>query len=496
MKVAAQFLPASASESVVFSPAFVRNTGDDIIDDGSDIYAVSVWDDGASLNPGMSYEVKNGSGVFTGTVSFFSNDVLDPDVCLVKDQTTNQITAVCVYYELTTGGTYFIQSFYWDNSLNQFLAGDLNQFYLGSRYGYSLNIDGNDNGEFAVVWDDVNNAIYAMAGEMKSGNGSFFPNNFLWFSVGFVGTAPDVAIGFDGTDYIVYVTFIETSNGNLYVISDDLGNVISGPFGGSINFQTSPPLGEYFVPRIACPNTSITSENWAVVLEERTLANFYIAGFVCDNSNVVSYYYNDGSNSPYLDISNVQNMHPVVSYDYQTNIWIGWVYDNGSGIFTSGGFGASCAATYPVMLKADIDGQVNGSIPVNDYWEVPTIFANGDYIDLLSVAAGRHCSNTDQMYLAYMDANNLWVTTKMVTANAIASLRTHANLTTSANNELVNVYVYDLTGRLNYYLTTNSSDLEREISNYLLTAPAAPYLLKTNNVSGTANTTRKIINLK
>ncbi len=59
-KVLAQFTAASLTEWNVGNTISARNTGNDIMDIGSNTFRVNVYDDNNNTNPGLTYRVNYG----------------------------------------------------------------------------------------------------------------------------------------------------------------------------------------------------------------------------------------------------------------------------------------------------------------------------------------------------------------------------------------------------------------------------------------------------
>ena len=158
----AQFVPASATETTISSNSGSRATGNDIFDIGGNKYAVSVWDNGGTGTSGLGYNV---SGVGAGAAAFYFSDAVDPDVCLVKDPQNGDVYAIAVYYSSTAGGWICDYFQYISTSFVRILYQPID----GGNYGYSINIDGNFNGDFVIIYDDVSNNLWGVAGTVNGG---------------------------------------------------------------------------------------------------------------------------------------------------------------------------------------------------------------------------------------------------------------------------------------------------------------------------------------
>ncbi len=443
--------------------AFVRSTGNDIVFENVNnfTFAVSVWDDGASTSPALGYEIVTTSAN-AGTVALTYVDAIDPDVCLVIDnQDPDKIYAMVVYWSEDAGNKWILDVFNYFAGSNSFVYHS-DYTIASGYYNTSINIDGNANGEFAIVYDDLSSNLWAIVGDVNGGAVNFNPAILvdLTNTTSNLGVAPDVAMYYDGSYNRVYFTYVEPNSGEIWVEYDDYSNLTGGSYSQNVDHIEPPSSGQFLIPRIACPNASAGNDYWTVAAEFRDAGNYYIISVINDNGSIFSQLVNDGSLGN-LDISADMNIHPAVCYDVTSNIWIGWSYDH-IGTFL-GGWGASAVAFYPLAIKLDI----NGNLITTKYMEVPTTISTSDYWDLLSLA-GRHTSGLDDVYLTYMLDGNSDVYTKQVNYG-VGGLRNMNNtnndikniLKENINHKAVYYKMYDMHGRLKASGSYNSTKINQ-----------------------------------
>ena len=456
--------PANLS---VYQP---RHTGNDIINYNGDVYAVTVWENTSGTSDDMiGWYVGGSTG--QGTLTY-STRVKDPDVCLVEYN--GDVYAIVVYYH-TGSSDWFWETFIWNGS--SFASNTIASAFDNGN-GTSVNIDANDHsdGQFVIVWDNAGD-IYAVTGDIA--------NSSLNSNVGVAnGTYPDVSLYYDGTDNIAHITYLD-NNGELFVDDHDYSTLSAGSAASLSNVLTaSPSTGYTFkVPRIASPNgNNSNSSNWTVVLEEIRINNQYrIIGF--SDGNATSIIYNDGF---YLtDISSTENYFPTVTYDsnYPTDgIWICWTYSDGT-------------SDVPIGLKCD-----NSAIPVStSYLEVPNGFTSGDYCINASIA-GRYAS--DELFISFIgyvyngNSNNYVYIKYIANAGSQSTFRNLnnlvGNLLDDKSNRLLNIKLYDITGKLILTAKLPANEYNRYILNNNINLPANLYLVQIISDNGDLFLSEKI----
>ncbi len=457
MKLDAQFQLAGIPESNVSVSLNARSlTGNDILDFSGDRYRVFVWDDAGS-NSGIAWDVDyNTSTHITGltTLSNLSN-VGDPDVCLIEDG--NLVYAVVAYFVGGGSPSYYLDLFRWNGS-NAFALTTSTSFSSGS-YGSAINIDGNDNFEFAVTWDDNNPVINVITGTISSSLFALY-NGGVPVNINTGGITPDICIHNDGggawTAHIVYI-----NSGNLYVEDHDFGNLTSGTVSPIVTNLSAagPTFGfSFYNPRIACPDGTGASDEWTIVFEERNISVSLIEGYNYNAGLNGINVYNDGTASGFSDdLTGVLNYLPAVAYDNQGNVFVGWTWDNSSNYYN---YTNSIDAIYPLVLECDNSGTVTGT----DYWQVPTALSGGgtDIVDVLSLA-GRNAN--DELLLTYWNAQYPDILYKMFTPSGGGPLKilsdpygnlvqfiNHLNKGLIENKEL-RLNIHDVSGKTILQLT-------------------------------------------
>ncbi len=482
-----------------------RYTGNDALQNGSDIYRVSCWDNGSSAI-GMAWRVHYSASDYTGKLAFTSSSSTSPsDICLIEYH--GGIYAVATYHQ---SGSYFWEVFQWNTATKIFNSISNAVFATGS-YGYTLHIDADENGNFAIVWDDSGPRMF-----VETGNPSGLNNSGTAVQLSGDNIKPDVAVFWNGSYEIVNITCIEQgSGGTLFVDKYTFSGLASGSASSYQNVDFHIPASgySYDYPRIACPNSSGDYRDWTVVVQEVDAPNalWYIVGFN-DNAGTVSsaIIYNDGTsgNSPFPTLT-YQNSFPVVTYDdnYPSDgIWVGWTLDWTGG--AAGGTGQpTAAAVLPIVLKCD---NVGMSVPVSGtttYWEVPDAasLVTADSVAFLSLS-GRHAK--DYLFLTY-NVNVLYNTpvhdiyTKgLWGASSATSLRTANTLSGSLQNIVsesminsdveCNFKLYNLKGELVFETTGNYVEILAYLKYNDFKLPSSLYLSQIHSIDGLINRSAKV----
>lgn len=487
----AQFAAASLTQSTV-ATAMARYTGNDILDDNNDTYSVTVYDD-ALGSPGISWEVYFGGNNYASSTVFTKTTIIDPDVSLIRDLPSGAISAIVFYYDYSAPG-FYLEQYTWDPSSFQFLF--VTQLFVANlTYGFALNIDADENGEFAIVFDELaNNDIYVAAGDLSGTGGTIalgFSNPLL---TGITGNAPDVALNFNGNITYIYIDYIElTTGGDIQVQQLDYNTIKAGVFSPNIVYSM-PPLSGFsnVAPRIACGPTYLSSDYWAVVYVESNGTVTNIKAVVSDAGFISSVTYNDQTLFPFnlIDISSVININLAICYDYNTDIWTGWTIDNGS----------LGTGSQPIFMPSVVKFDKSGITPlVTDYLEVATSPASTDYIDVLSLA-GRYTKNSNLIYLSCLNAANYDIYAKQAPYSPTANLRSAINLPENLTKKLdiqetsnaSTFYIYNMAGEMVRNGNAMSGDIKKTIVKYIQALPAGVYVLKTANQKG-EQATQKLV---
>jgi hypothetical protein len=459
----AQFvLPSIQDSSYGVSPIYSRNTGCDILTFYNNTYRVSVWEHD-TINRNMGWVVDYNGKPYTGTLPFtYSNGITDPDVCLLTKSNSTVLAAVA-YYEISSSN-YYLEIFEWKTSTMAFSSVYITNF-SHANFGTTINIDANSNldGEFAIVWDDTSNNIYAAVGNSSS---AILSTNWITN-----GKNPDVSIYVDNNSDVIHLCYINNVNGKLTVsdynfsdLSANFVNIISGPY-------TYDPIilnYKWQYPRIASPGPNGGSVNeWTVVAFEHENStstpspNWYVRGI--NNGGVSTINYNLDS----VDISKVANYYVSVCYssNYPTDgIYVGWSFfheNQFSGIPIYNNIIDS--ADYSIVVRCDKFAMPKDSL----YWQVSNSISAGNYdISSFLSLAGRHADN--ELFVTYQNISlggaNIWdVNYKMIKSIDTATSFKTNNIISSPlignNRDLFQTSYYTLDGRLLF--TTKNKNINQ-----------------------------------
>ncbi|MEY3311779.1 MAG: hypothetical protein RL348_1112 [Bacteroidota bacterium] len=456
-----QFTQATINEVSFGLTVNGRATGNDILDKTGDTWEVTVWEDPYYNSPGLGFRYFPSVGSpITNAISLAFSDAEDPDVGLTVDS-NGDIHAIVVYFS-DSQDNYYVEDYIWNSTTFSLNSGPTS-FDSQTNFGTAVNIDTDYDGYFVVVWD-VSGAPYGITGDVVNGSLNLNTSSGIG-SIG-PGIFPDVCLSSQSNDQ-VYYCFLD--NGNLYVENDSYSSLSSGTSSATnINSYSPTSTFSFATPRIGCPNPNTgNSSDWAMVVSERKTGGPYnILFFANDNSNglVGPINCNDGSwwSSSGPDITSVDNYSPVVTYDDQGNIFVGWNMDNTGNPLVS--LSPTWASIYPVVLLCDFNGPVTNA----PYWEVPANGNDGEVRDYLSLAGK---NGNDVLVCSYYYNDGSDVETKSITNSVgIPGLRVWPDTPTESNfsnfingfqgsNEVLKFELYDITGRL---ISTFNSTIDSE----------------------------------
>ena len=430
------------------------NTGNDILSVGSDVYRVSVWTDPAGSHPGMSWVVDAAYHWANKQDFNQTSNILHTDVCLVKDG--SDVWAIVAWYYSGSGASWNIEAYKWTTSGTNGTFSYQGNDYVNGSYGTTLNIDGDDNGNFVAVYDDNNQDIYALTGTVTGG---FAMNSAVQLSLsGGIGIYPDVGLYFNnnGPVEMAYVCYIEASGASIIYIDEyDFSQLSGGTGSNNPIVNNSAQNNMYFSDcRIACPDQNGSQGEWTVVVLESDHSSYWnIVGYN-SNNNTTAIYYNDGTYvSPNGSIKGLPNSGPVVTYESNhpndPSVYVGWMV---SDLGNANAYVPN--ANFPVVMPCDLDG-----IPTaGTYWIVPYTLATNDAVSCLSLSV-RYAN--DKVFATYWNVNsNGNVYTKEVTASSASSMKVladHPAQVYSPENvadmypaieEVAVINVYNLNGQL------------------------------------------------
>ncbi len=377
----------------------------------------------------------------TGTVAFAYTAVLDPDVCIVTDGST--VYALVAYYKTSATTRYYYEFFKWVNTGTwTFASGGATAFASGS-FSTTINVDASNAGDFVIIWDDAsNNHINVITGGMSAGS-AVLNNGGSAVYTGVTGINPDVCIFAGGGNKRVYYCYLNMS-GVLYVDYDSFSNLASNTPSNS-SYNNYSPTGSWGYPRIACPNTGGSLNDWTVVIDEVVSGSYYIRGKTYYNGSFNADTYNTGVGNSPSDISGYLNIFPAVAYDSRPvtaatyNVWVAWTMDNSTGNIG----GATQTAVYPIAVKCNKQGAI---VTGGAYWDIPTSINMNDDIQYVSLA-GRYTTNSggnDKLLVTYAHVTNTDVIFKQKTPSGSANFRienseTISNDFISDGNNLFNI---------------------------------------------------------
>lgn len=468
------------------TPISAQNSGNDILDVGNTTYSVNVWDDANGPNSGFGWKVGNVIG-FTPIGS--GSLVTDPDIALVKSN-AGTVYALVVFHDGNLS-RFVMESYQWNVAQQQFTA--LMPVNLASgTFHRSINISANDNGEFAIVWDEPGELVRLAIGRAQTSIPVIIPIANAPYLDLMGGSMPDVCFyrnsvsGYKQVDVVFRHPF-----GYLEVDFYRWSDLIAGINSPIPYYRSSMPDLAYRNPRIACPPAQGSNQNDFTVVTEDTDGNTtwlikVINSNMCCQPNFSAYVYNDGAtgNSPY-NTTDVPNIKPVVSYDNAYNmVWVGWDIDNSYGLLTAPG---AAFGSFPIALTANKRGRLESQ---SKYLYVPTGVSFGTNTHMLAVSGSR----SSTALFTYMDGSNnqAYFKNNPHVLNT-PQLRTASNSTLGEwieklhDDSQLKVTWFDLSGRLvDGKVISNGIINETQIKNEF-NLQSGIYLLEIQTIDGLAS---------
>jgi len=477
---------------VGLTPVFANNTGNCIYETGGTTYIVNVSDDNNISNAVFSWKVGTNSGFI---IIDPAAAVVDPDVCLVNNN-AGVVFAIVAYYDQNSS-QFQMRVFNWVAASQQF-SGNVPVILSPGQFQSAINIDANDAGDFAIVWDQPGQLIQLAIGRTNGGGVPqlVFPGTAYNIEAG---TMPDVCMYRNSMTGYKQVDVAYINTGSLVLVDFyRFADLLSGVISVQPQFRSAPADLIYRYPRIDCPAAGFGgAASFTVVVEDSdNLSSWYIKGF---NSNdccpgFTTTIYNDGStsNSPY-NLTDVPNTKPVVAYQNNVDgINVGWNFDNSFGLI--GAPGAS-VARYPVVISSDKRAEI---FPSSKYLVVPLSVTFGNQIGNLSIS-GRHSSEGLYTYLN-SQLNDIYfkAVPHAINANALRSENSNNfqqwinSLDVESSGSKIIFNVYDLLAKEVFFFEGHPSELKLQWNRFMDSARQGIYTGRSYNLSGNSNFSGKI----
>lgn len=502
----AQFTAATGSPYIASVASTPYKLGNDILTDGSDIYRITTYD-AIGGTPGISFNVYYNGNNYNNVVPLFSYgpnvDYFYSDVCLVKDQSSPyNIVAVVVMYvydNVNLTGAWIYVELFWQTASgpyqNSFQPNSTCILKTGVQ-GTGMNIDGDDQGNFAIAFDDGGTSIWLVTGTANNyvSNGGITIDNLGTPTYSNVSAYfPDITIQHNnGTDRI-YLSFLNSSSSiqvNEYAYSDIINNSI-GTYAtypipnNPLNF---PSLSSGFgYPRIASPvSSSGLSPEWTVVVEEvdNGRAQYDIEAF---NSIIGT-----GTVLTFFSSSEVSS-NPVIAYDAGGYVWIGCVLDDNALDLAGHGGGV-----FPIVGSCSQYG-----VSTLNYYELPNSISSSTAFAPIAIAS----RNSGQIYASYYDVNSVgnlyskWQPTSSFPGFKVSQINDEISFLkllsgTLSNNEMKNsytLYVYNTSGQIVLKETGNGYKIQQTIKQDLTNLPLSLYVVNLISDDGKIALTGKLV---
>jgi hypothetical protein len=469
------------------SPVYANATGNDIQDIAGVTYEVSVSDD-QSNNSFLTWRV----GTTIGFIQIGQGtNISNPDVCLVKNG-ANQVFAMVVYFN-PANGEYWLQRFVWNQVAQSFNVQAQNMLSPGV-FANTLQIASDDNGTFAIVWDEPGDQVRLIAGNAPAG---FSPQLFQGGQVYNLqpGSYPDVcvfrsSITGDNQVHIVYVN----SGGSLTVDTYIVGDLVNGAPNPNEIFRAPTPDLEYRNPKIACPASTYGKKEDFTVITEDTDGNstWYIKGFnnnFNSSAQIAQHIYNDGitGNSPW-NLTLVPNTKPSAAYDQTGDaIWVAWNVDNSFGMISNPN---APYGNFPIAISG---GKRANIAPGAKFLNIPTGISFPAEFEHVSISGHK----SSKVMFTFNDRNLGQIFSKSLIhavnapnvriqdlTNDFATWRNEVLHQIKKNEAAINIIVKDLSGKT-VYSGTSILDQKFDLHHLPLTNLSSGLYIVSLDVSGT-----------
>ncbi len=499
--VLAQFKDATVpSYGYGMAPLLTQNTGNDIQDVGGTTYEVMVCDDPNGNNALLGWKVGGSTGfTFIGQGA----QILDPDVCLVKNG-SGLVYALVVYYD-PGSGEFMWQTFNWVAGQQSFNA--LTPVSLAAgQYNKTINIDSEDNGNFAIVWDEPGANIRMAFGQSPVAQ---LPQLSLGGAVLNLepGSEPDVCY-YRNTSTSFRQIDVVYRNPAGYIIVDfyKLNDLLAGSITPTQAYRSPAPDLSYRNPRIACPISATgESDDFTVVVEDTDgSSTWYIKSFnanKCCSPTFVTTIYNDGSTgySPY-NLTQVPNTRPVVAYDNIDNtVWVTWNLDNMWGLLSAPG---AYIGKYPVAIAGDKRSEV---IMGSNFLIVPEGLVNNASMTHVSIAG----TKSSKIMFSYIDNTLFEAFSKSIphlaSINGLKTSLQHNSFIAWLNAQELNqeknkgpydIKIHDLAGRLLTTFNGNAGEITRKINQFIQETSVGMFMISARSSMNHSSYSGKLFTLK
>lgn len=463
----AQYNPAMMPETV-FSPITPApppiskyNVGTDTRA-GFHIYPnyfnVTVSDFGVFNGSKQMFWENSGIGIPSGSV-MLPQDTYDPDVVLVEtDDPMFPVKALIVYYGIGTNRYYLAVSDF--DIIGGFLpigpVITLDNRLSGTPY---INIDADDHGNFAIVYQYSNTVIRTACATVST---IATVTSTIMSHAPYI--EPDIAVGNDGTMATAKIAALDPARVTYTVIDLD---VPSGAPGGAVTIPAGSGLGH---PRIACPDKGSINEYAVTMMRNSNEILLEIAPYSGGTPTVL----NDGSYGGLTDISGVPNSYPAITYHYTSSppfpelVSVGWhtEYLPGDPSQMSTMVDLNIESTsFPAFTSLTTPGfyeDVSISTTGMDYYA--EIALSGRYTHWAKTAAFAHATSSgspsELVWKYQYSSAPHWRPTDIYTINNADNLNIYPNITSDRLNIKVNTPNYS--GDYDYSIYTTTGQVVQE----------------------------------
>ncbi|MBL7727552.1 MAG: T9SS type A sorting domain-containing protein [Dinghuibacter sp.] len=496
--------------SVAFSPNVTRTNTDVkrvLVGAGAPLCYVTAWDGG---NAGIHYNIP--ASAISGTLALPLGAV-HPDVVVSSTNTGANQFILCVYRL----GTNLQYSFYkWTGAgFALSVTGVLTAIGAGTS-PVSVNIDADDNGNYAIVANRANASIAVW----ENTNASLPGAPVLRHSLGAgAGVQTDICLNNKwpggGVTTNVHISYTNTTNTILFTRAATYG--IAAAFGAAIVVAPAVAGVTYIDPRIACPNADPplaacnATDVFSIIYDRISAANYIITLYSarCPGAATTTPLTTAIPGFPVPAIA--FNKRPALSYNRKFSYSSGASPNDGA---ITAAWNAENPGRSVVGQKLRADGTIWSPGGYVFYYDIPNPTRTS--CDLVSVSAKY---SDDRVYISFYDYSSQKVIVKEFTYG-VNSMRTAGTQSwdelVAAGKPGVNIYpnpargdirlqwnavplservqltVTDISGKTVLSLNNTAGQLQQQAQNWFNTARSGMYLFTFNSANGWGNTVKLV----
>lgn len=506
----AQFSASVVPENSVAASPGVTKTNTDVkrvlVGASAPLCYVTVWDGG---NPGIDYQIP-ASGIF-GSIALPAG-ASKPDV-VVSSTTGAANQFILVVY--TLGGNFQYSFYKWTGAGFALSTTGVLVAFGGGGVQPSVNIDADDNGNYAIVASRPDGRIFVW----ENTNASLPAAPILRHSLpAGTGSQADICLNNKwpggATTTNVHISYTSMTNTILFTRAATYGVAVA--FGAAVVAAPAAAGVTYADPRIACPNADPplaacnATDVFSIIYDRITAANYimFLYSVRCPGGITNMPLTIGAAGFPVPGIT--FNKRPALSYNRKFN----W---SSPGSPNDGAITAAWQAADPVHSIVGEKLRADGTIwapAYTFYYDIPN--PARPTCDHVSVSAKY---SDDRVYISFYDYSSTKIITKEF-SYGVNSMRTSGTqswdeivasgkpgvniypnpsrndvrlqLNAIAPGDLLQLQVTDISGKTLLNAKSNSTQLQQQVQNWFSAAKSGMYLVSFSGENGWNNTVKLV----